>query len=112
MLDKRQAEVAQEKQLTEQKKQAYELKQKEALKSMQSLAVVCFMAGLASWVGMPLIGSIYGIIMGHKALGLIREWDLKEGRGLTVFGLFLAYLNVMASIIIIVLIIGAQGHSI
>ena len=68
-------------------------------------ALVSLIAGLLSWLMLPLIGSIVAIITGHMARGEIRRSNGSlDGDGLAIAGLILGYLQI-ALIAILALIV-------
>jgi hypothetical protein len=69
------------------------------------MAVVSLISGIASWLGIPLLGAIAAIITGHMARSQIRQsHGLEEGDGLAVAGLVLGYLNLILSCVLPILI--------
>jgi hypothetical protein len=78
----------------------------DAPKPTNSLAVVSLVCGIASWIGLPLIGSIAAVITGHLARGQIRERAGTEGGdGFALTGIILGYANLAFSCIGIVILI-------
>jgi hypothetical protein len=60
-----------------------------------TLAIVSLVAGILSWVMLPLIGSIVAIITGHMAKGEIkRSHGVLTGDGFATAGLVLGYLQI------------------
>lgn len=65
------------------------------LQTNSTLAVISLIAGIVSWVLLPFISSIAGIITGHMALGEIKRSNgAIGGRGMALAGLVLSYLNI------------------
>lgn len=63
------------------------------------LALVSLIAGVVSWVAIPLIGGIVAIVTGHMARGEIREGK-GTGDGLALAGIILGYLNLVVSCVL------------
>lgn len=73
--------------------------------STNTMAVVSLVSGIASWLGIPLLGAIAAIITGHMARSQIRQsHGMEEGDGLAVAGLVLGYLNLVLSCVLPILI--------
>ena len=61
-----------------------------------SLAIVSLVAGILSWILVPLIGSIVAIITGHMARAEIRRSaGTKDGDGLAIGGLILGWVSAL-----------------
>lgn len=59
-----------------------------------SMAVISLVSGIASWIFLPLIGSLVAVITGHMAKNQIRaSMGTQTGDGLATAGLVLGYLN-------------------
>lgn len=73
-----------------------------------TLALVSLISGLASWVVLPIIGSLVAVITGHMAKREIREsMGAQTGDGFATAGLILGYLNLGFGLVVICLIIAA-----
>ncbi len=79
------------------------------------MAIASLSCSIASFVVIPIIGAILGVIFGHIALGQLRRTDgAEEGRGLAIAGLAVGYVNLILWLlgalifIIFALIITAQ----
>lgn len=60
-----------------------------------TMAIVSLISGIVSWLILPFIGSIVGIVTGHMALGEIKRSNgVLGGRGMALAGLVLSYLNI------------------
>jgi hypothetical protein len=58
-------------------------------------AIISLIAGIISWVMIPLLGAIVAIITGHMAKREIREsMGRLTGEGLATFGLVLGYAQI------------------
>jgi hypothetical protein len=68
-----------------------------------SLAIVSLVAGLASYVVVPVIGAVVAIITGHMARGQIRRTG-ESGGGLALAGLILGYVHLLLVVIAVVII--------
>ena len=79
-----------------------------------ALAIVSLVAGLASYVVLPVIGAIVAIVTGHLARGEIRRTG-EGGAGMALAGLILGYVHLVIAVIAIVtiaivaLVIGAAA---
>ena len=77
-----------------------------------TLAIVSFVLGIASYVAVPIIGAIAAVVLGHMARGQIRQTG-EGGGGFALAGLILGYVHLalaviaIAILVIVVLIIGA-----
>lgn len=61
-----------------------------------TLAIVSLVAGIASWIIVPLIGAIVAVVTGHMAKKEIRaSGDTIGGNGLATAGLILGYVNII-----------------
>ncbi len=79
-----------------------------------SLAIVSLVAGIGSYVVVPVIGAIVAIITGHMARGQIRQTG-EGGSGLALAGLILGYLHLALAIIaigVVVIILAVAGAAI
>jgi Domain of unknown function (DUF4190) len=71
-------------------------------KEVSALAITSLIFGIASWIVIPILGSIVAIITGHMARGDIRRNpDTKQGDGLAIGGLILGWLNVLIGVIVV-----------
>jgi hypothetical protein len=76
-------------------------------KEVSALAITSLVFGIASWIFIPILGSIVAIITGHMARGDIRRNpDTKQGDGLAIGGLILGWLNVLIGVIIVLFFSG------
>jgi hypothetical protein len=66
-----------------------------------TLAVVSLVAGIASYVFVPVVGAVVAVITGHMARSQIRT-TREQGGGLALAGLILGY----AHLVIVVLVVG------
>ncbi len=69
-----------------------------------TLAVVSLVAGIASYVVVPVIGAILAIVTGHLARGQIRRTG-EGGAGFALAGLILGYVHLVLAVIAIVAIV-------
>jgi Domain of unknown function (DUF4190) len=71
-----------------------------------SLAIVSLVAGIGSYVIVPVIGAIVAIVTGHMARGQIRRTG-EGGSGMAMAGLVLGYVHLAVAILVIgVILIG------
>jgi uncharacterized membrane protein YjfL (UPF0719 family) len=77
-----------------------------------TLAIISLVAGLASFVILPLFAAVVAVVTGHMARGQIRQSG-ESGSGLALAGLILGYVNVVlvviAAAITVALIIAGVG---
>jgi hypothetical protein len=59
-----------------------------------ALAISSLIAGVVSWVALPLVAGIVAVVLGHIARGQIRRRG-EDGNGLAIGGLVLGYLNIV-----------------
>lgn len=72
-----------------------------------SMAIVSLVLGIISWLALPVLGAIGAIITGHMARREIKQsLGGQGGDALAVIGLILGYLNLVASCVLPLLIIG------
>jgi hypothetical protein len=65
-------------------------------KENSALAITSLVSGIASWIIIPVIGSIIAVITGHMARREIRlNPETKQGDGLAIGGLILGWLNIL-----------------
>ncbi len=80
-----------------------------ARSATNTLAVVSLVAGIASFVIVPLIGAVVAVITGHMARSQIRRTG-EQGGGLALAGLILGYVHlalvVVALGIVVLFLIG------
>jgi len=74
------------------------------------MAVISLVAGIGSWVVLPVIGSIVAVVTGHVARKQIRQSaGAQDGEGMALAGLILGYthlaLGCVGSIVAVVLIL-------
>ncbi|HEY4025329.1 MAG TPA: DUF4190 domain-containing protein [Candidatus Dormibacteraeota bacterium] len=69
-----------------------------------SLAIVSLVAGLASYVVVPVIGAVVAIITGHMARGQIRRTE-ESGSGLALAGLILGYVHLLLVLIVVAIVV-------
>ena len=71
-----------------------------------TMALVSLIAGIVSWVALPIAASIVAIICGHVARKQIRQsYGGETGDGLAVVGLVLGYLNLVGGIVAIIAVV-------
>lgn len=77
------------------------------------LAIVSLVAGILSWIMLPIVGAIGAVICGHMARRDIREArGALGGDGLAVGGLLLGYIHlvvIVLGILAVVLFLGGLG---
>lgn len=70
------------------------------------LAIVSLVAGIATWIFLPVIGALTAIITGHIAKNKIRNnAEALKGSGMATAGLILGYLQIVLAIIPICVIV-------
>jgi heme/copper-type cytochrome/quinol oxidase subunit 2 len=78
-----------------------------------TLAIVSLIAGIASWLIVPVIGAIVAVVAGHRARKEIRSRPEElTGNGLATIGLVLGYANLLvgcALLVIVVLTLSGPG---
>ncbi|MGH7919426.1 MAG: DUF4190 domain-containing protein [Candidatus Dormibacteraceae bacterium] len=81
------------------------------------MAVASLVFGIASWIVIPLIGSVLAVILGHVARGQIRRTG-EQGAMLATIGLVLGYINIALSVlgavvfvIVLIVVLGAVAAS-
>ena len=73
-------------------------------------AILSLVAGIASWVLVPVLGAIVAIVCGHLARGEIRRQpQLYTGDGLAIAGLVLGYANLAVALVGLVLVFVVMG---
>ena len=71
-----------------------------AVQQTNSLAIVSLVAGIVSWVLLPVIASLVAVITGHMAKNQIRaSGGMMTGDGLATAGLVLGYVNLALGVI-------------
>ncbi|HXM56539.1 MAG TPA: DUF4190 domain-containing protein [Candidatus Dormibacteraeota bacterium] len=68
-----------------------------------TLAIVSLIAGIGSYVVIPVIGAIVAIVTGHMARGQIRRTG-EGGGGLALAGLILGYIHLVLAAILLVIV--------
>lgn len=72
-------------------------------KPTSNTAIVALVAGLLSWLFVPLIGAVVAIIAGHMARGEIRRSNgALEGDGLALAGMVLGYVQIGLTVLTII----------
>jgi hypothetical protein len=72
-----------------------------------TMAIVSLIAGVVSWFALPLLAGVVAIVTGHMARNQIRtSFGREGGDGLALVGLVLGYLNLIASCVLPLLILG------
>jgi hypothetical protein len=62
-------------------------------------AIASLVLSIASWLIIPLVGAIAGLICGHLALNEINRSEGRvEGRGMAVAGLIIGYVHIAAAL--------------
>jgi hypothetical protein len=70
-------------------------------KETSALAITSLVSGIASWIIIPVIGSIIAVITGHMARREIRlNPETKQGDGLAIGGLILGWLNILTWLVV------------
>lgn len=84
-------------------------------RTTNGMAIASLACSIASFIVIPVIGAILGVIFGHIALGQLRRANgTEEGRGLAIAGLAVGYVNLVLWVlgglifIIFVLILTSQ----
>lgn len=76
--------------------------------STNTSAVLSLVAGVLGWTLMPLVATPVAIVLGHIARGQIRKTG-EGGDGLALAGLIMGYLQVMAVLVAVFLILLLGG---
>ena len=69
-----------------------------------TMAIVSFVFGIASYVVCPVVGGIVAVITGHMARGQIRRTG-ESGNGFAIAGLVLGYIHLVLAVITIVILV-------
>ncbi len=74
-------------------------------------AIASLVFGIVSWVALPVIGAIVAVICGHIARSEIRNAPpgTVEGDGMALAGLILGYINIVATVLLMIVLIGLIG---
>jgi hypothetical protein len=76
--------------------------------STNGLAIASLICSIASFVVLPFVGGVLGVVLGHVALSQINQSEGREqGRGMAIAGLIIGYANLALSLIVIALVIVA-----
>lgn len=74
--------------------------------STNGLALASLICSIASFVLLPGVAAVLGVVFGHLALGQIRESQgHEEGRGMAMTGLILGYVNLALCVLLVALVI-------
>jgi hypothetical protein len=72
-------------------------------KPTSNTAIVALVAGLLSWIFVPLIGAVVAIIAGHMARSEIRRSEgALDGDGLALAGMVLGYVQIALTLLTII----------
>lgn len=69
-----------------------------------TLAIISLVAGIGSYVVVPVIGAVVAIVTGHMARGQIRRTG-EGGGGLALAGLVLGYIHLVLVAILIAIVV-------
>ncbi|HST86943.1 MAG TPA: DUF4190 domain-containing protein [Ktedonobacterales bacterium] len=73
--------------------------------STNGLAIASLICSIGSFVVLPGIAAVLGVIFGHFALGQIRaSQGREEGRGMAIAGVILGYANLALCVLIVALV--------
>ena len=65
--------------------------------STSAWAIASLILSIASWLFVPFVGAVAGVICGHIALNEINQSEGRvEGRGMAIAGLIIGYINLAA----------------
>ena len=67
-------------------------------------AVVALVAGIASWVLLPVLGAIVAVVVGHMARQQIRRDPYQAGDGMAVAGLVLGWIQIGLALLALVVL--------
>lgn len=82
------------------------LYQAAASKPTSTAAIVSLIAGLLSWILLPLIAAIVAIVAGHMARSEIRQSNGSlDGDGLAIAGLILGYIQIALLVLLIIVLV-------
>jgi len=74
--------------------------------STNGLAIASLICSIGSYLLLPGVAAVLGVIFGHLALGQIRaSQGREEGRGMAIAGLILGYVNLALCVLIVVFVI-------
>lgn len=78
------------------------------------MAIASLTLSIASWIVIPLIGAVLGVIFGHIALGQLRRSDgAEEGRGLAIAGLAVGYVHMviwlLVGLVVVIIVLVATA---
>lgn len=77
-----------------------------AIRETNTLAVISLIAGLLSWVALPIIGSAAAIVCGHKARAQIRREPARyDGDGLAIAGLILGWASAIVGLLTLLVVV-------
>jgi len=68
------------------------------------LAIVSLVAGIASYVMLPVIGAVVAVITGHMARSQIKRTG-ESGNGLALAGLILGYVHLALGLIVLLVVV-------
>jgi hypothetical protein len=80
------------------------------MQKTNNMAIVSLVAGIVSWVAMPVLAAIFAVVCGHIARKQIRaSYGSEGGDMLAIFGLVLGYVNLIGMIVALILVFGVFG---
>ena len=68
------------------------------------LAVVSLISSLLSWVLIPVIGAIVGVVCGHIARGQLRYQPNESSNIMALLGLIIGYVQLVFAVVVLVAI--------
>ncbi|MEN5061101.1 DUF4190 domain-containing protein [Luteimonas sp. TWI1416] len=75
------------------------------MRRTSALAVTSLVCGLLGWSLLPWLGSLVAVITGHLARAEIRRTSELDGDGMAVAGLVLGYVQFVATVVGIVVLL-------
>lgn len=74
--------------------------------STSGWAIASLILSIASYLGLPLVGAVLGVIFGHMALNEIKRSEGRiQGRGLAIGGLILGYAHFVVLVCVVATIL-------
>ena len=69
------------------------------------LAIVSLVSSLLSWVLIPVLGAIVGVVCGHIARGQLRYQPNESGNIMALLGLIIGYVQLVFIVVVLALIV-------
>ncbi|KWS02267.1 hypothetical protein AZ78_4934 [Lysobacter capsici AZ78] len=76
------------------------------VRETNAMAVVSLIAGILSWIVLPIIGSAAAIVCGHMARAQIRREPARyDGDGMAIAGLVLGWASVIVGLLTLLVVV-------